>query len=89
MRRDNGVLQINQLEAFKSWLDSQDIPNRPGKGQYEALQVFLGRDWHKLYRTDRMVSHLSVQAALVPLLRRFVAEASVPWEAIVTRDRPA
>lgn len=83
-----GLLQLSALDAFKAWLESQDIPYRPGKGQYEALQIFVGPEWAKLYHKDRIVSHLVVQERLVPLVRRFVSEASIPWEAVQYRPDP-
>lgn len=34
-------LTKDTLEQFKAWLDSKGIVHRPGKGEWQVLQVFV------------------------------------------------
>ena len=67
------LLHKNKLENFKLWLDKKQIPHRPGRGEFQVLQVALpdGR-WGVVY--DRIVApeHYTVTAPMEHIVRCFV-----------------
>ena len=72
-RRD--LLHKNKLEPFKVWLDDQNIAYRPGKGDWQALQVHHPlHGWQVLYERAEMPEHLTVAQKLVELVRQFIRE---------------
>lgn len=70
---DRALLHKSKIEAFKVYLALHGIAYRAGKGDYEILQVQLGTQWHKLYARDKMPEHVTVQGALVGVVRAFIA----------------
>lgn len=67
------LLHKSKVEDFKAWLDTQGISHRPGRGEYEILQVLRADgQWFKLYRRNHMPEHVTVQEPLVALVRRYV-----------------
>ena len=74
------LLHKNKVEDFKSWLDAQGISHRPGRGDYEILQVLRADgQWFKLYSRLRMPEHVTVQEPLVALVRRYVDDRKFPF----------
>ena len=70
---DRALLHKNKVEAFKVYLALHNIAYRAGAGNYELLQVQLGAQWHKLYKRDKMPEHVTVQGALVGVVKAFIA----------------
>lgn len=69
------LLHKSKLEAFKSWLDANGIPNRPGKGDFQLLQVCKdGKHWNCIYSRIEMAEHVTVDRHLESLVRRFCRE---------------
>lgn len=70
------LLHKSKVEAFKAWLVAQDIEHRDGADYYELLQVRVpgSRAMAKLYQRHHMPEHVTVQEALLPLVRRFIKE---------------
>ena len=65
-------LHKNKLEEFKNWLNEMDVPNRPGKGDYQVLQVMVDlHSWKCIYKRNDMPEHLTVDDLLMPLVKRF------------------
>lgn len=68
------LLHKTKLEAFKLWLDSHGIAHRPGKGDYQALQVLSPESgWQVVFTKNEMPEHYTVNAKLVPIVRNFIA----------------
>lgn len=66
------LLHINQLEEFKSFLTRTGRDYRPGKGDYQVLQVKTDNDgWQVVFRKNNMPEHYSTNHRLDPLVREF------------------
>lgn len=87
MSDHKNTLHRDKLEAFKTWLDSKGIKHRPGKGNYQVLQVETKRDgWQCVFDKDSETSeHYSVNRALMQTVRQFIRETrrSAPTSADV------
>jgi hypothetical protein len=67
------------LDSFKEWLNGEGIAHRPGKGQYQALQVLTpNHGWQCIHSRLDMPEHYTVQDKLMQLVRSFLADAKVP-----------
>jgi len=72
------TLHKTKLEAFKTWLDQNEIPHRPGKGDWEVLQVFTEKsNWQRVFERLDMKEHYSVNEKLLPIVRRFIHDSKV------------
>jgi hypothetical protein len=75
-RRD--LLHKTKLEDFKKWCDEMGIPHRPGKGDWQVLQVcveFFG--WKVIHKRIDMPEHLTVDERLIPLVHKFIDSQKV------------
>jgi hypothetical protein len=72
------LLHKDKLPEFQSWLDSQEIENRPGRGDWQLLQVRAkdGKGWDVLYERLEMKEHVTVPDPMVQLVRRFISESN-------------
>lgn len=69
------LLHVTKLEEFKAWLTSKGVAYRPGKGEYQVLQVHLGdAGWAVVYRRNNAREHFSLNQTLEPLVKRFIRE---------------
>jgi hypothetical protein len=63
------------LEDFKKYLDELGVPHRPGKGDYQILQVCIDLyGWRVIHHRADTTGHLTVDERLVPLVKRFIDE---------------
>lgn len=63
------TLHVSKLDDFKEWLNSEGIPYRPGKGNYQVLQVRTEKDgWQCIFKRDDMPEHYSVNDKLMRLV---------------------
>lgn len=70
------LLHKNKLEEFKSWLDSQEIPHRPGTGEWQILGIqYCRSEWWYVCERIKMPEHYSVDKRLDQLVRRFCKES--------------
>ncbi len=69
---DRRTLHKTKLDDFKLYLDSHGIAYRPGKGDYQVLQVQTGKGWQSIYGKNNMTEHFSVQDKLMPTVRLFL-----------------
>lgn len=70
------LLHTTKLQSLKDWLDASGIPHRPGKGEYQALQVWTDdHGWQVIFNRLNK-PHLTLNKGLVPLVRRFLNESS-------------
>lgn len=69
-------LARKSLPAFKNWLDSQSIAHRPGKGEYQMLQVKRSSGWEILYSSPNYQDYCKAGSTqLVDLFREFNADS--------------
>ena len=47
------MLHVSQLAAFKKWLDANNVKHRPGKDEYQVMQVYYGGKWLAVCVNDR------------------------------------
>ena len=67
-------LTKDTLEAFKAWLDAKDIPHRPGKGEWQVLQVFVEDcGFQVLFKNKR--GEFTANDKLYPLIWEFEDES--------------
>lgn len=67
------LLHKNKVEDFKRYLDEIGVTHRPGRGDYEILQVYRNDgQWFKLYSRHNMPEHVTVQGPLCPLVRSYL-----------------
>ncbi len=66
-------LHVSKLEDFKSFLDTEGIPHRPGKGLWQVLQVCKdGTHWNCIYvRKEILPEHFTVDRHLESLVAKF------------------
>jgi hypothetical protein len=76
------LLHISKLEAFKWWLTRTGRGWRSGKGAYQVIQVMTDNSgWQVVFRRDSMPEHYSINAALEPIVRRFIHDSRIEEEA--------
>lgn len=63
-----------RLEAFKRWLDRRGIAYRNGKGDYQALQVYITSAWHVLHAGKAYPYHYKALGALGEEVSAFLSE---------------
>ena len=75
------LLHKTKLDAFQQWLSTQGIEVRPGRGDFEVLQVKLGQchragpsPWHCVFDRIEAPEHYTVAWPLEQLVRRFIKE---------------
>ena len=70
---NRNTLHKNKLDAFKGFLDSEGIAYRPGKGDYQELQILTKKfGWQCVFNRLDMPEHFTIQDKLYPLVRRFI-----------------
>ena len=69
------ILHKDHLDSFQYWLrEIELIPYRPGKGDYQVLQVMTDNfGWQVVFRKADMPEHFSVNEKLMPIVRKFYA----------------
>lgn len=69
------LLHITKLADFKTWLDAKGIAHRPGRGDWQVLQVCKdGTHWNCVYERIEMPEHYSTDRHLDSLVRAFCGE---------------
>lgn len=68
-----GTLAKTRLGEFRAWLTANGYETRPGKGDYEVLQVKVGGKWERIW-DKRTTKHLSVMENFMPIVLRFIRE---------------
>ncbi len=68
MAHDKQLLKLTEILNFSTFLAQNDHPVRDGKGEYQLLQVKVGKDWLAVFRNaDGIVS-------TPPALRQLIAD---------------
>ena len=66
------MLHVTALDDFKLWLDANSIPHRPGRGDYQVLQVCKdGQHWNCIYWRHHMPEHYTADRHLDSIVARF------------------
>ncbi len=72
------LLHKNKLEAFKAWLTAGGIAHRPGRGDFQVLQVALPRNqWGVVFDRIEAPEHYTVTGPLEGVVRRFIRAGGV------------
>lgn len=67
------LLHISKLEAFKAWLEANGHQHRPGKGDWQVIQVLTpDNGWQVVFSRADMAEHYSINEKLVPLVQGFI-----------------
>lgn len=67
------LLHKGQLQPFMEWLEKKHIHHRPGRGEFQVLQVELqGGQWGVVYDRLRAPEHYTVTRPMEMLVRRYV-----------------
>ena len=67
------LLHITKLEEFKAFLDAEGLKHRPGKGDWQVLQVCKedGKHWNCVYERNEMPEHYTTDRHLDGLVAKF------------------
>jgi hypothetical protein len=70
------LLHKSKLDAFKSWLVLNGFEHRPGRGDYDVLQVKspITGDWQCVFDRHNAPEHYTVAEPLELVVRRFIRE---------------
>jgi hypothetical protein len=70
------LLHILKFDEFVAWLDANSIAHRPGKGDYQKLQVQTpDNGWQVIFIRLDMKEHFSTNVKLDKLIRDFTGRA--------------
>ena len=69
------LLHKSRLEAFRTYLTERGIEHRPGRGDFQVLQVMTGKSsWQVIYDRLNAPEHYTVTGPLEPTVRKFIKE---------------
>jgi hypothetical protein len=69
------LLHKTKLEEFKAWLDKEGIQHRPGKGDWQVLQVCTPENgFQVVFSQLKMPEYYSLNEKLEPTVLRFINE---------------
>jgi hypothetical protein len=72
---DRCTLHKDKLEGFKKWLNDSGIAHRPGKGDYQVLQVLTPKSgWQVIFKRNDMPEHFSINDKLLPVVQSYLSE---------------
>lgn len=70
------LLHKTKLDAFKAWLDSKGIEHRPGRGEYQMLQVKMKNgQWQCVFDRHSAPEHYTVAHPLEQHVHRFIRDS--------------
>jgi hypothetical protein len=72
---NRGLLHKSKLEDFKQWLDSAGYEHRPGRGDYQVLQVktnYPHGNWQCLFDRDNAMEHYTTPWPLESIVKSFL-----------------
>jgi len=70
------LLHKTKLNEFKAWLDANNIENRPGRGDWQELQIKTANgQWHAVFRRIDMPEHYTVAWPLESMVHRFIRDS--------------
>ncbi|KVC84003.1 hypothetical protein [Burkholderia ubonensis] len=67
------LLHKTKIESFKSWMDLAGIEHRPGRGDFQVLQIKTKNgQWQCIFDRIEAPEHYTVAWPLEPIVRRFI-----------------
>ncbi|MBR8362130.1 hypothetical protein KDW55_02205 [Burkholderia sp. AU19243] len=67
------LLHKTKLKPFKAWMDSYGIEHRPGRGDFQVLQIKTKNgQWQCVFDRIEAPEHYTVAWPLEPIVRRFI-----------------
>jgi len=70
------LLHKTKLEQFKAWLDANHIEHRPGRGDFQVLQVKTKNGhWQCVFDRVYMPEHFTVAWPLESIVHRFIKDS--------------
>lgn len=67
------LLHKTKLEAFKQWMDANGIEHRPGRGDYQVIQVKTKNgQWQCVFDRLDAKEHYTVAAPIESVVQRFI-----------------
>ena len=70
------LLHLSKLEPFKQWLNDKGVHHRPGRGDWQVLQVCKnGKNWHCVYKRAHMPEHYTIDLNIENLVLKFLQDA--------------
>lgn len=82
MKHERGSIQLSQLHAFRAWLTANGVEWREGKGSFQAMQVYVNKQWQAICVNAQNV--VSTPRALSPYLEAFFFKRNLPADVVVT-----
>lgn len=72
------LLHKSRLDAFKLWCEHRAIQTRPGRGDYQVLQVLTSKfGWQVVYDRNDAPEHYTVTWPLEMLVKRFIRDSTL------------
>jgi hypothetical protein len=73
-RHERSLFHRVHLDSFKAWLDREKIQHRPGKGEWQVLQVNHPRwKWMVIHESSR-AEHLTIDSRMGSMVARFLRD---------------
>lgn len=69
---NRSLLHKSKMEDFKAWLTVNSINHRPGRGDWQILQVQTLDGWQVIYERAHMPEHVTVPEPLTNIVLRFI-----------------
>ncbi len=70
------LLHKSKLEEFKTWCEHRAIKTRPGRGDYQVLQVLTAKfGWQVVYDRNDAPEHYTVTWPLEMVVTRFIRDS--------------
>jgi hypothetical protein len=67
------LLHKTKLEPFKTWMTEAGIEHRPGRGDFQILQIKTKNgQWQCVFDRIEAPEHYTVAWPLEPIVRRFI-----------------
>lgn len=82
------LLHKSRLDDFKSWLDQNKIEHRPGRGDYQVMQVRSKNGWDVVYDRHSAKEHFTVTWPMEALVVRFIRETRRTAQGVSLRADP-
>jgi hypothetical protein len=72
---NRSLLAKHRLAEFTEWLTSKGVPHRPGRGDFQKLQVQTKeRGWQCIFYRGGAKEHYTVAGPLEAIVREFISE---------------
>jgi len=65
------LLHRTKIDEFKFYLSDNGIEFRDGRGDYQVMQVLIGKDWMCVYDRNKG-DHFTVDVRMESLVKRFI-----------------